>query len=122
MPRARARQFFSSGLGFGLATQKPGLGLGLGLGLETCWTRTRTRVLRIWTRTRTRTRLETCGLGLDSDSRKRGLVASLENMQCLRRDGNFIGTENERSVVIRWLFQAWFTPCCLVVGKMLTYS
>ena len=54
MPRARARQFFSSGLGFGLETQKPGLGLGLGL--ETCWTRTRTRVLRIWTRTRTRTR------------------------------------------------------------------
>ena len=50
MPRARARQFFSSGLGFGLETQKPGLGL------ETCWTRTRTRVLRIWTRTRTRTR------------------------------------------------------------------
>ena len=44
MPRARARQFFSSGLGFGLETQKPGLGLGL----ETCWTRT--RVLRIWTR------------------------------------------------------------------------
>ena len=42
MPRARARQFFSSGLGFGLETQKPGLGLGLGL--ETCWTRTRTRV------------------------------------------------------------------------------
>ena len=54
MPRARARQFFSSGLGFGLETQKPGLGLGLGL--ETCWTRTRTRVLRIWTWTRTRTR------------------------------------------------------------------
>jgi len=25
MPRARARQFFSSGLGFGLETQKPGL-------------------------------------------------------------------------------------------------
>ena len=52
MPRVRARQFFSSGLGFGLETQKPGLGL------ETCWTRT--RVLRIWTRTRgmrTRTRL-----------------------------------------------------------------
>ena len=52
MSRARARQFFSSGLGFGLETQKPGLGL------ETCWTRT--RVLRIWTRTRdmrTRTRL-----------------------------------------------------------------
>ena len=55
MPRARARQIFSSGLGFGLETQKPGLGLGLGL--ETCWTRTRTRVLRIWTRTRTRTRV-----------------------------------------------------------------
>ena len=46
MPRARARQFFSSGPGFGLETQKPGLGF------ETCWTRT--RVLRIWTLTRTR--------------------------------------------------------------------
>ena len=58
MPRVRARQFFSSGLGFGLETQKPGLGLeyllvlglgleshasglGLGLGLETCGLRTR---------------------------------------------------------------------------------
>ena len=60
MPRARARQFFSSGLGFGLETQKPGLGL------ETCWTRT--RVLHIWTRARTR----------DMRTRTRlGLVASL---------------------------------------------
>ena len=76
MPRARARQFLSSGLGFGLETQKPGLGLGLGL--ETCWTRTRTRVLRIWTRTRTRTRdMRTrTRLGLE-ETRTRRLVASL---------------------------------------------
>ena len=59
MPRARARQFFSSGLGFGLETQKPGLGL------ETCWTRTRTRVLRIWIRTRTRDMRTRTRLGLE---------------------------------------------------------
>jgi len=43
MPRARARQFFSSGLGFGLETQKPGLGL------ETCWTLTCLRMnAEVW--------------------------------------------------------------------------
>ena len=77
MPRARACQFFSSGLGFGLETQKPGLGLGLGL--ETCWTRTRTRVLRIWTRTRTRTRdMRTrTRLGLE-ETRTRCISAALQ--------------------------------------------
>ena len=57
MPRARARQFFSSGLEFGLETQKPRLGL------ETCWTRT--RVLCIWTRTRTRDMRTRTRLGLE---------------------------------------------------------
>ena len=57
MSRARARQFFSSGLGFGLETQKPGLDsdskpAGLGLESYTFWTRTRDM------RTRTRLGLE----------------------------------------------------------------
>ena len=53
MPRARARRFFSSGLGFGLETQKPGLGLesyASGLGLETCGLgleETRTRCISV---------------------------------------------------------------------------
>ena len=72
MPRARAHQFFSSGLGFGLETQKPGLGLKL----ETCWTRT--RVLRIWTRTR------------DMRTRTRGNVASLINSNWLFPSGTFL--------------------------------
>ena len=120
MPRARARQFFSSGLGFGLETQKPGLGLGL----ETCWTRTRTRVLRIWTRTRTRDMRTRTRLGLE-ETRTRCISAS--NLQ-----NGWPGSEyfTIMSFINRWRLywlptlqtECWMYECCIWISLVAIQS